>query len=154
MRGATYQSNPALRGAQTGNQGTTLNNRLSQQTQNQNTTKPEPKPIVGTNYIKSNIANLGNIAQRRRSRMHRLDTRPAIASGDELDPSSQPLDPLDTLADRTDAIMSPSNEIGEIENQQAMDDVIGEADFSQAPYNKQIPNAAPVGPQQISARAR
>ena len=57
MRGATYQSNPALRGAQTGNQGTTLNNRLSQQTQNQNTTKPEPKPIVGTNYIKCNIAN-------------------------------------------------------------------------------------------------
>lgn len=149
IRGALYQSSPTLRGAANSNPVPSINRSLQQPAP----LKPESKPIVGTNYIKSNIANLGNIAQRRRSRYHRLNTGPAIASGDELDPSSQAPDSLDHLADRTDGIMSPSNN-QETENQQSIDDFAVEGEPSQALYNKLIPNAAPVGPQQITARAR
>lgn len=159
-RGAHTSGNPGSsipRGAQPpGNPGSSVS-RLTQSGSNSNiinnnvtTSKPEPKPIVGTNYIKSNIANLGTISQRRRARIHRLERGPAVATADELDAPN--CENGANQHDYTELNSSATN--GTVETDNPYTDEIGETEPSQAVYNKHIPNAAPVGPQQVSARAR
>lgn len=111
-------------------------------------------PITGTNYIKNNIANLGNIAAngRRRTRVSRLDSKfsGVFYSEDADGPNSTNAAPTTS----TNANTNPSDNETDEDSPKPLVDATADDKDVETPYHKPLPNTAPIGPQQISARAR
>lgn len=102
--------------------------------------------VTGTNYIKNNIANLGTLASRSRrtSRVSRVEYAGIVSSED-----------LQTAAysHNTDSSVSVREEV-ESDALAADNPPVATSQEITASYHKPLANAAPQGPQQISARAR